>query len=113
MLSIAASMIFHYYSPKLFNMENTMNVENTIHEIIKDGTHPLQVTSQTREIITIISAYRCLYADLLEWLGKYMASDDRLNEEACQHWQPFLDYLEKWLVASITENTCSTPFKGI
>lgn len=113
MLSIAASMILHYYSPNLFIMENTKNVENTIHAIIKDGTHPLQVTSQTREIITIISAYRCLYADLLEWFGKYMASDDSLNEEAYQHWQPFLDYLEKWLVASITENTCSTPFKGI
>ena len=112
MLSIAANMILHYYSPNLFKMENK-NVESTIHAILQDGQHPLQVTSQTREILTIISAYRCLYADLLEWFEKYHASDDRLNDEAFKHWQPFIDYLEKWLVESITQNTCSTPFKGI
>lgn len=112
MLSIAANMILHYYSPNLFKMENK-NVESTIHAILQDGQHPLQVTSQTREILTIISAYRCLYADLLEWLEKYHASDDSLNDEAFKHWQPFIDYLEKWLVESITQNTCSTPFKGI
>lgn len=93
-------------------MENK-NSESTILAILKDGQHPLEVTSQTREILTIISAYRCLYADLLEWLEKFMGSDESLNDEAFQHWQPFVDFLEKLLVDSITENTCSTPFKGI
>lgn len=93
-------------------MENK-NVESTIHAIIKDGQHPLEVTSQTREILTIISAYRCLYAELLEWVAKHQASDDGMNEEAYNHWHPFLEYLERLLVESITENTCSTPFKGI
>ena len=94
-------------------MENKQNVENTIHAIITDGTHPLSVTSRTREIVSIISSARVTYADLIDWLSKYWDSDEALNDEAYNAITPFFEYLDKCLVDSITDNTMSLPFDGI
>ena len=94
-------------------MENTLNVENTILSIIADDARPLEVTERTREIIRIMAAYDAIFADLLEWFEKHWASDDSHNDDAHKHWETFREYLEKWLVDSITENTSTIPFKGI
>lgn len=93
-------------------MENTKNVESIIHAAITDGTHPLEVTPRTREIISIISALRVVYGDLNEWLEKHWPSPSQ-TDEAFNAMKPFLEFLEKCLVNSITDNTSSTPFKGI
>ena len=93
-------------------MENTQNVENTIHAIITDGTNPLPVSSRTREIISIISSTRVVYASLYDWIEKHWASKS-MTDEAYNASRPFFEYLEKCLVDSISENTMSLPFNGI
>ena len=88
------------------------NVESIIHAAITDGTHPLEVTPRTREIISIISALRVVYGDLIGWLDKHWPSSSQ-TDEAYNSMKPFLEFLERCLVNSITENTSTTPFKGI
>ncbi len=94
-------------------MENTQNVENTIHAIITDGTNPLQVSPRTREIISIISSARVVYASLCEWYDKHWVSNESLTDEAYNASRPFFEHLDKCLVDSISENTMSLPFNGI
>jgi hypothetical protein len=89
-----------------------MNVESSIHTAIMDGSHPLEVTSRTREMIGIITALRVVYADLNGWLEKHWPSYTE-TDEAFNAMKPFLEFLEGRLMDSITDNTSSTPFKGI
>lgn len=94
-------------------MENTQNVESTIHAIITDGSQPLNVTLRTREMLSIISSARVTYASIIEWLSVYWASNESMTDEAYNATEPLFEYLDKLLLDSISDNTMSVPFNGI